>query len=225
MLELAVLTNFIFCGAIGAILGTVELLGRYRDDPWRAIKTRSAALYIIVNILAAILAYHLIRVFDVRFGISDNAAKLVNLRIMLAGLGAMAFFRTSLFTVRVADTDVAVGPGMILQVLLNVTDRTLDRDRALPRADEIPALMNGIDFSKAGEALPAFCFGVMQNVTSDEQAVASAQIAVIAKTSLSNKLKANLLGLLLLNLVGKTVLASAIKALGDEIRLQSLPSA
>jgi preprotein translocase subunit Sss1 len=78
--------------------------------------------------------------------------------------------------------------------------------------------MDGVDFAMAAVALPAFCFGTMQNVSSEEQTVARAQCDIIAKTELSNVLKCNLLGLLLVNLVGKAVLERAVRALGDEIR-------
>lgn len=44
----------------------------------------------------------------------------------------MAFFRSSLFTIRVGDKDVPLGLGLILQVLLDVTDRAVDRGRADP---------------------------------------------------------------------------------------------
>jgi hypothetical protein len=213
--------NYLLAGLIGAAVGAVELLGRYKDNPWAALREPSALLYLCVNAGASLLAFHCVTVFEIRMGIAEagGAAKLALLQVFLAGLSAMAFFRTSLFTVKVADVDLPVGPGLVLQILLNVTDRSVDRGRALPRAGDIPRIMAGVDFAKGAEALPSFCFGIMQNVGTDEQSAARSQVAIISQSSLSNTLKANLLGLLIVNLVGKDVLESAVTALREEIAI------
>lgn len=215
------IANYILAGMIGAAVGAIELLGRYKDDPWAALREPSAILYIMVNAGASLLAFHCVTVFEIKMGIASSGGgqKLALLQVFLAGLSAMAFFRTSLFTVKVADTDLPVGPGLILQILLNVTDRGVDRGRALPRAGDIPRIMAGIDFGKGAEALPSFCFGIMQNVGTDEQSAARSQVAIISQSALSNTLKANLLGLLIVNLVGKDVLESAVTALRAEISI------
>jgi len=70
----------------------------------------------------------------------------------------MAFFRSSLFTIRVGDKDVPLGLGLILQVLLDVTDRAVDRGRARPRALLVGKVMDKVLFKKAQVALPAYCF-------------------------------------------------------------------
>jgi hypothetical protein len=61
-------------------------------------------------------------VFDWKLGFEDNPDALRWIRVVLAGTGAMAFFRSSLFTIRVGDKGVPLGLGLILQVLLDVTD-------------------------------------------------------------------------------------------------------
>lgn len=202
---------YLLAALIGALAGSVELLGRYRDDPFAAVREPAALLYIGFNACASLLAFYLVQVFDVRFGLgTDNAKRLMTTQVLVAGLSAVAFFRTTLFTVRVSDASLPIGPSLILQVLLSVTDRAVDRGRAIPRAKDMPAIMQNIDFAKAEQALPAFCFGVMQNMTADEQTAARTQIDILAKTVLSNALKCNLLGLLLVNLVGRGVLESAV---------------
>jgi len=52
----------------------------------------------------------------------------------MAGVSAMAFFRTSLFVVRSGDRDVGVGPSGFLQIFLGAADRAVDRKRAAARA-------------------------------------------------------------------------------------------
>ena len=51
--------------AIGAFVGFVEILGRYQHAPWRAITNWPSALYILINMLAAWLAYYLLGEFNV----------------------------------------------------------------------------------------------------------------------------------------------------------------
>jgi hypothetical protein len=70
----------------------------------------------------------------------------------------MAFFRSSLFTMKVGEADVAVGPGIFFQVLLHATDRACDRGRAEPRSVLAKSIMSGVLFKQARDALPSFCF-------------------------------------------------------------------
>src|SRR5256885_1462704 len=93
---------------MSVLVGAVELASRYRDDPWQAVRTKPGAMYMFVNAFAAGGALYLTYAFSV---FPDETARSTVLRVLLAGIGAMAFFRTSLFNVRVGDQDVVVGPG------------------------------------------------------------------------------------------------------------------
>jgi hypothetical protein len=77
---------------------------RYRDRPTAPLSTVSGWIYIVVNGLTAGLALWLIRVQGVaaKTMVFDPAVA----QVLLAGFGTMAFFRTSLFTVRVGEADV-----------------------------------------------------------------------------------------------------------------------
>ncbi|HKR23708.1 MAG TPA: hypothetical protein VJS15_00475 [Allosphingosinicella sp.] len=214
--------SYLAVALIGGLLGLCELLSRYKDQPLKAVWNWAAIAYIAVNVAAAILALSLIRTFGVDFGIPPaQAQKLAAVRILVAGLGAMAFFRTSLFTAKVGDQDIPMGPGIILQILLNVADRAVDRSRAKPRAHEITGIMAGVDFLKARKALPPLCFGLMQNVSPEEQKAIADQVNLIElpPAGESSRLQSILLGLLLLNLVGPDVLKAAISALKGDLTL------
>lgn len=213
------LVAYALVALIGGSVGYCELLARYRDEPKKATQNLAAALYVIVNVAAAVLALLLIDIFRPDLGTSANdSGQAEAAKILLAGLGAMAFFRTSLFNLKVADKDIPVGPGLILQVLLDVTDRAVDRGRATPRALAVSKVMQGVDFDKAKVSLSAYCFGLMQNVSDTEQTAAGQQIAGLDATGISPNVKAQLLGLLMLNIVGEDVLSAAIEALGEDIR-------
>lgn len=211
--------DFWIVGAVGALLGMCELLSRYRDEPIRAILNFSAAAYIVINSGAGLVALLLLNVWMVDFGL-DPAVDGGKLRVMLiltGGLGAMAFFRSSFFTFRIGENDVPLGPGLIIQVLLDVTDRAVDRGRATPRAVAITGIMKDIDFDKAHLALPSYCFALMQNVSREEQSAIGQQVTALGTSSISAPIRSYLLGLILLNVVGETVLTAAIDTLRPHI--------
>ena len=98
-----------------------------------------------------------------------------------------------------------------------MTDRAVDRGRAEPRAVAITEIMARVDFGKAKLALPSYCFALMQNVSGEEQNSTGQLLSKLEIADMSPAIKANLLGLVLLNVVGAEVLRAAIKSLGTEI--------
>ena len=155
------LVAVLFCG--GGV-GASELIARYKDAPFTALRTAAAGWYVLVNAAAAAAAYILIVEFDV----FHDATHKEWTELLVAVFGSMAFFRSSLFTMKVGEADVAVGPGIFFQVLLHATDRSCDRGRAEPRAALARDIMQGVSFDQAREALPNLCFELMQNVPPDE---------------------------------------------------------
>jgi hypothetical protein len=61
------------------------------------------------------------------------------MQILIAGISAMAFFRTSIFVVRARDRDVGVGPSGFLRIFLS----------AAARSDAVGVVMKGLDYAKA----------------------------------------------------------------------------
>ncbi|MEO8713470.1 MAG: hypothetical protein ABI369_00500 [Acetobacteraceae bacterium] len=123
--------------------------------------------------------------------------------VLAGGFGAMAFFRSSLFTVRIADKDVGVGPSLFLQVILTATDRACDRIRATPRSAAVRSIMEGIDFQRAAAALPAVCFNLMQNVAKQEQQDFVTTTAELRNSDMDDMSRTYVLGLALMNVVGE----------------------
>jgi len=212
-------TGFIVAGGIGALVGLVELVSRYQDDPVKALKSVPAVSYVLINAAASVVALLAIEVFDWNFGVSDsNANAAAWVRVLVAGFGAMGLFRSSLFTVRAGNEDVPIGPGGLLTLLLKTVDSEVDRSRARDRAKESARIMKGVSFEKAHVALPTFALGLMQQVPAEAQERLSQDIIQLVGTELSDNAKALNLGLLLINHVGERVLTDAVAALGDEIR-------
>jgi hypothetical protein len=201
---------------IGAAVGATEVIARYKDAPFLAIRTGPAALYVAVNALAALFAYVLIVNFDFKFGATEQVGLV---QALVASFGSMAFFRSSLFSMKVGETDVAVGPAIFFQVLLFATDRACDRERAEPRSTEVNRIMQGVSFDLARDALPSFCFELMQNIPASEQQQFRLVIdALASSTKMRDSIKVLNLGLMLMNAVGHQVLEAAVRALGEKIQ-------
>jgi hypothetical protein len=145
------------------------------------------------------------------------------MRILMAGVSAMAFFRTSLFVVRAGDRDVGVGPSGFLQIFLGAADRSVDRKRAAARSDAVTEVMKDIDFAKARKALPPHCLALMQNVSPEDQQVLNRVVEDLDKRDAEPNVKALLLGIELINVVGVDVLTTAVKSVGEQLR--SVPEA
>lgn len=209
--------DYLLVGVIGALVGVGELVSRYKDAPERAILySPSAWFYCVINAAASMAAFRLLTVFGIDFG--KTGAALTATRILTAGFGAMALFRTSIFTVRVGNQDIGIGPVGFLQVILAAVDRAVDRRRASGRAAEVNSLMQGLSFDKSTVALPTYCLALMQNLSDEDQKRMGSSIKSLQQVRAPDGVKLRILGVYLLNAVGPVALKSAIISLGDEIR-------
>lgn len=176
-----------------------------------------------LNATAAVVALVLIRGLGWTFGVT-GVDKVRLIQLLAAGFGAMALFRTSLFTIRVGEQDIAVGPSSFLQVALLAADREVDRKRATLRSERTRKAMEGVSFKKALEALPVYCIALMQNLPQEDQNQLSSDIAKLAKsTNINDRIKSFILGLALINHVGDDVLEAAVSSLGNEIKEEPAP--
>jgi hypothetical protein len=213
---------FYFLVAIlGSAVAVGELVSRYRDAPMRALATPPALAYIAINAGASLGALALIRAFDWKFGVSgssgDPAVRWT--QTLIAGFGALAFFRSSLFIVKVGDQDIGMGPIAFLQSALGAADRGIDRERASNRSRVVGTVMTDLSFDKAYQSLPAFSLALMQNLPADRQAELGRQVDALRAAAMPDQAKLLNLGLLLMNEVGPDVLGSAVTGLGDSIKL------
>jgi hypothetical protein len=196
---------------LGGLVGTSELISRYKDDPAASIKAWSGILYITINSAASVGALGLIHAYG-WFGASRWT------QILMAGVSAMAFFRTSLFVVRAGDRDVGIGPSGFLQIFLAAADRAVDRTRAAARSQAVVEAMKDVDYEKAKGALPPYCLALMQSVSQEDQQELGRALKDLDDGPAEPSVKALLLGIELINVVGVDVLTTAVKSLGDQIR-------
>jgi hypothetical protein len=203
--------DWLAVAALGGVIGASEIVSRYRDAPDAALRTLPAIFYIAVNVAASLGALGLMRAFG-WFAQSRWT------QVLMAGISAMAFFRTSLFVVRAGDRDVGIGPSGFLQIFLSAADRAVDRIRASARSQAVGKIMEGVDYAKAFQALPPYCLALMQNLSPEDQRQLAQAMVRVDQSSADPSVKVRLLGLELINVVGIDVLTAAVRALGEEIR-------
>jgi hypothetical protein len=147
--------EFIWAALFGGAVGSSELIARYRDDPSRAVSRPAALFYIFINVGASMAALRLIEIFN--WLPRPNLGEHASIRVLVAGFGAMAFFRSSLFLTRVGNQDVQIGPVSFLQIFLAAADRQVDRTLGEARSAQADELMAAVNFEKAADVLPIFC--------------------------------------------------------------------
>ena len=196
--------------ALGGVVGASEIVNRYRDAPEAAASTLPARFYIALNALASLTALGLIHH---NHWFNDRWTQ-----VLMAGVSAMAFFRSSLFIIRAGDKDIGVGPSGFLQIFLTSADRAVDRIRAAARSKAAAEIMKGVDYRKAYNSLPEYCLALMQSLSDEDQQQLRRDLETLDKGAAEPPVKAQLLGLELINVVGEAVLRAAVTALGDEIR-------
>lgn len=206
---------------IGLLVGAGELVARYRDAPFKVLFTLPSLFYLLLNAAAAVAALGSIRAFGWTFGLSDppDAIEPRWAQVLVAGFGALAVFRSSFFTVRVADQEVGIGPSSFLQVVLGAVDRAVDRRRGRERAAAVRRIMSGVSFDRAHEALPTYCLALMQNLPNEDQEALGQKVSALQLASMEDHAKALALGLAIIDAMGEDVLASAVESLGEDIRV------
>ena len=78
--------------------------------------------------------------------------------------------------------------------------------------------MSNVDFDRAKQQLPSYCFSLMKT-PEDVQKAVSREITSFDVETIANKTKSLQLGLVLLDLVGEDVLSQAVETLNEEICL------
>ena len=215
---------WIVVSLLGGLVGATEILGRYRDEPLKCVISPPGLFYIFVNMCASLAAYCLSKVFGWTIDLGSfpsgelKAASQEWTLVLVAGLSAMAYFRSSLFIKKIGDKDVGIGPGMVLTTLLEKTDVYVDRLRAKKRVDDASTIMSGLNLSKAAAALPPYCLALLQNPSDDMQRSILTAVGLIVSQTIDDTVKLRLLGLQLMNLVGVDALKKAVTSLGNAIQ-------
>lgn len=119
----------------GALVGITEIASRYRDEQMKAITSPDGLIYILFN--GVISTFALILIFHYKHAPAFAALK-DNLvaAAMAAGFGATAIMRTRLAVIKGSDNkDISIGPDIVINMLLALIDKRIDRWRAARRVE------------------------------------------------------------------------------------------
>jgi len=165
-------------GVLAGFVGLAELVGRYRSDPAYVLRrTLGAWVYILINVLAGVGALLLIRALNWRLGQTEHVELW---QVLVAGFGAIAFFRSSFFVAKIGGASVGIGPSLVLGALLDACDREVDRKSAEKMSEVMDdKALDGLDPDSVMYALPVLSLALMQNFPSGEQAQLGAELAGI----------------------------------------------
>lgn len=119
------------CFILGSAAGFTEIVTRYRDEPLRAAFNRFGLFYMVINGLLSLSALGLLLRYPNLF---PKVAGDKLMTAIVAGTAAMTLLRSKLFTFRTdAGADIPIGPVVIVDTLLRVFDRKIDRWRSTRR--------------------------------------------------------------------------------------------
>lgn len=127
---------------LGMLTAFAEIIGKFSDEPLKALNTPHALLYHLFNGLIAALALKLLFIFG-----APNNTPIDQVRLVVAaGLGSMVIMRSKLFNLKVGGEDVAFGPDQIVKVFFRFMEAAIDRVRAQSRVEFVKERLKEIDF-------------------------------------------------------------------------------
>lgn len=141
--------------AIGALAGFSEIASRYRDEPLRAVGNLYGASYLSANGLASVAAYGFLLRYPKAILAPISGDPLM--AALTAGFGAMFILRSKLFIFRADDgKEYPIGPSIVVETVLRMLDRKIDRLRASKRQQRVFEKMKDItNFNGAAAYLEA----------------------------------------------------------------------
>ncbi|MDP4261842.1 MAG: hypothetical protein Q8941_04870 [Bacteroidota bacterium] len=198
-------------GLIGFCVGLSELLNRYKA--FRYIFSNNYSwVYMGINMLAGMAAYALIIKYNINLG---DIGKFPVGKSIAAGIGAMAFLRSSLFSYKdSANKPIDVGPAALLNVVLHATERQFDQVVTRKTLIQVEPIMKGIDFISASKDLPELINRSMRVLSPDEQSQLSSEILkLLNDNSITEATKCINLGMIMEKYTGIPLLRDAVDTL------------
>jgi hypothetical protein len=189
---------------IGMGTSLIELLSRYRDEPIKVIATSQFAwVYLLLNGLMAIGAHAVL--LDSGFTTIDTQTSRATLAVG-SGVSAALILRSRVFTARLGDEQVSIGPGYIVDQLLGIIDAQIDRRRALQRVSIVVSVMEGKEFDGSRIHAATMITGSRQNLSLQDQKDLANQIREVVDRKIPDQEKSYALGFILLDFMGEEFL-------------------
>jgi hypothetical protein len=189
---------------VGMGTSLIELLSRYRDEPIKVIATSQFAwVYLLLNGLMAIGAHAVL--LDSGFTTIETPTSRATLAVG-SGVSAALILRSRVFTARLGDEQVSIGPGYIVDQLLGIIDAQIDRRRALQRVSIVVGVMDGKEFDGSRIHAATMITGSRQNLSLQAQQDLANQIREVVDRKIPDQEKSYALGFILLDFMGEEFL-------------------
>jgi hypothetical protein len=202
----------------GGAVGMTEISSRYRDEQMKAILSPDGLLYILCN--GAISTFALILIFHFSITLTAFTALKGNplTSAIAAGFGATAIMRTRFAVIKGADNkDISIGPDIVINLLLAMIDRRIDRWRAARRQEIITDHFDKLKalgtVEEAGKYLLASLVS-FQNLSEPEKKEFAAMIKANEKGD-SENIQLATMGYLFLTVVGEENFDSVLEKAKD----------
>ncbi len=225
--------GYLISGVVAGVVGVADILIRYKDNPWTAVRTVASILYAAANLAFGVAAFWLALVLDivkVATLTSPDGHLTVELvkSALTVGFGSIFLLRSVAFKLSIGGKDTNVGPSTIVDALLMACDQQIDRTQAAEKDQKVRAMMAGVSFEKAKGFVPAYCLALLQD--NEDRAKRLGQlIASISNVQgldgNADSQRAYLLGNTLINMFGYDVASKVIAGFKAQLGPETLAKA
>ena len=216
----------------GALTAAAEIVLRYRDEPFLALATMPAQLYLAFNGVVSLTAFALIRRYADQ--LLPAAAHDLTLAAILGGFGGMAVLRSKLFSYQTeAGNELAAGPALVVDAFLRVLDRRIDRLRSAARERLVFERVHDLfpsgsitlaEFTFTVQFLQAHLLSYLNLRTSEKEEIAGILRSYQTDPELQSwplTLRMLAVGFAILNVVGETNLTQVFADLKSALDLEA----
>lgn len=210
---------YYFAFLLGTATALAEVIGKFSDEPIKALGTTHAVAYLLFNGLIAAFALHVLMIYDTPVAGAQDKLKAV----IAAGVGSMLIMRSKLFNIKVGGEDVAFGPDQIIKVFFRFMEAEIDRVRAQTRIDFVRRLMSEIDFDRVRNYSQTMLQAAQALDDKSRQACMDAikKIVEMPCGVDERQLKSYELGFVLLNTMGENFLAKLFDSAPPEWKVRA----
>lgn len=206
--------DYVAVWSAGVLFSAIELGSRYKDDPWSVIASSPGFIYLLTNGLVCCFGLYIIFVFGLTEGTTGLSEMAVRTRdVLYASLGSFFVMRSSFLKLGGDNSQLDLGLNLVLKKLLEMIDRQVDRVRANRRSEDITSILEKVSYEDFNKKVYPFCIQIMQNITLEERNQLLFELKAIEARDDSESTKKYTAGLQVYNLVGRSVLKSAVENL------------
>jgi hypothetical protein len=213
--------GYVVAALVSAAVGVADILARYKDDPWQAIRTRASAGYVVANLVFGLAAFWFAIVLDL-VDVRSADGPVDPLRDgLLVGFAAVLVLRAVAFNINVGGKTDQVGPSAIVDTLLAACDQGIDRKLACQKDKQVRTMMEGVSFNAAKTFLPVYCLSLMQNTEGTADRIAQLIGSIEQVPDLTDEQRAYLLGNTLIAVFGAVVAGTAVNGFKPALQAQA----